>query len=65
MKQLLLNFRHDTFRRIFSARSEKIDVANMTFSREAESLSNTYAVFIKKALQELEYGKEGDTFLKR
>ena len=65
MKQLLLNFRHDTFRRIFSARSEKIDVANMTFSRDAEKTSNTYAVFVKKALQKLEYGKEGDTFLRR
>ena len=65
MKQLLLNFRHDTFRRIFSARSEKIDVANMTFSRDADKTSNTYAFFVKKALQKLEYGKEGDTFLKR
>jgi len=65
MKQLLLNFRHDTFRRIFSARSEKIDVANMTFSRDAEKTSNTYTFFVKKALQKLEYSKEGDTFLKR
>jgi len=65
MKQLLLNFRHDTFRRIFSARSEKIDVANMTFSRDAEATSNTYAVFVKKALMKLEYGKEGDTFFRR
>ena len=64
--QNLLNLRQDTFRRaIFGVRKEKIQKANMTFSREAEELSNTGVAFIQKALQPLGVIKEGNNFFVR
>ena len=64
--QNLLNLRQDTFRRaVFGVRKEKIQKANMTFSREAEELSNTGVAFIQKALQPLGVIKEGNNFFVR
>ena len=65
-KQLLLNFRHDAFRRAVSGvRKENIEKANLSFSREAEQTSNNYATFIGEALRKLDRIKEGDSFFRR
>ena len=64
-KQLLLNFRHDTFRRVLGSRKEKIEKANETFSREADSLSSTGATFIGQALAPLGRKVEGKNYFTR
>ena len=65
-RQLLLHLRADTFRRaVIGVRKEKIEKANLTFSRDADALSNTGTTFIGQALLPLHKVSEGDTFLKR
>jgi len=65
-RQLLLHLRHDTFRRaVIGVRGEKIEKANMTFSREADALSNTGTTFVAKALEPLRRIKEGSNFVRR
>ena len=64
-KQILLNLRADTFRRVFTARSEKIEKANATFSREADALSSTGATFIGEALAPLNRIVEGKNVVTR
>ena len=65
-RHLLLNFRHDTFRRaIVGVRKEVIEKANQTFSRDADALSNTAIEFVAQALAPLEQITPGASRIRR